>query len=155
MKIPVLLMARELEAGGSERQMTENRARLGPVALRTPYVGTFHPDGLRGQQLSAAGVPVIHFPVYSFRSRAALAGAWRLARFIRSRGIRLVHTFDAPLTVYATPVVRYLTPAVMLSSQRGRREITPEYHKLLRWTDPRVHGIVVNCLYMQQHRHRR
>lgn len=143
-------MARELEAGGSERQMTEIALGLDRSRFE-PYVGTFRPKGLRGDQLRAAGVPVVHLPVYSFRSRAALAGAWQLARFIRSRGIRLVHTFDAPLTVYATPVVRYFTRAVMLSSQRGRREVTPEYRKLLRWTDTRVDGIVVNCQYLKRH----
>jgi len=39
----------------------------------------------------------------------------------------------------------------MLSSQRGHREITAEYRKLLRWTDRRVDGIVVNCQYMKRH----
>lgn len=150
MKYPVLLMARELEAGGSERQMTEIALGLDRSRFE-PYVGTFRPAGLRGDDLRAAGVPVVHLPVYSFRSPAAFAGAWRLARFIRTRGIRLVHTFDAPLTVYATPVVRYFTKAVMLSSQRGRRELTPEYHKLLRWTDRRVDGVVVNCQYLKRH----
>jgi L-malate glycosyltransferase len=149
MKYPVLLMARELEAGGSERQLTEIALGLDRSRFE-PYVGTFRPKGLRGDDLRAAGVPVVHLPVYSFRSRAALAGAWQLARLIRSRGIRLVHTFDAPLTVYATPVVRYFTKAVMLSSQRGRRELTPEYHKLLRWTDARVDGIIVNCQYLKR-----
>jgi hypothetical protein len=110
-------MSLELEAGGSQRQLTEIALGLDRARF-DPYVGTFRAKGLREDQLRAAGVPIIHFPVYSFRSLGAIEGAWRLARFIRSRNIRLVHTFDAPLTVFATPVVRYLTSAVMLSSQR-------------------------------------
>lgn len=39
----------------------------------------------------------------------------------------------------------------MLSSQRGNRELTPEYRRWLRWTDRRVNGIVVNCAYVQRH----
>src|SRR5205814_1501511 len=101
--------------------------------------------------LRAGGVPVVHLPVHSFRSPAALASVFRLARYIRHHHIQLVHAFDAPLTFFATPVVRYLTSAVMLSSQRGHRELTPEFRKLLRWTDRRVDGIVVNCRYVKSH----
>jgi glycosyltransferase involved in cell wall biosynthesis len=150
MKVPVLLMAREIEAGGSERQLVETALGLDRSRFE-PYVGVFRPSSTRAGQLRAAGVPLVHFPVYSFRSPMALVGAWRLARFIRAHQIRLVHAFDAPLAVYATPVTRYLTSAVMLSSQRGHRELTPEYRKLLRWTDRRVDGIVVNCEYMRRH----
>lgn len=150
MTYPVLLMAREIDAGGSERQLVETAIGLDRARFQ-PYVGTFRPSSTRAEQLRAAGIPLVHFPVYSFRSRGAAVNQWRLARFIRSRGIRLVHTFDAPLTVYATAAVRYFTPAVMLSSQRGHRSLTPEYRKLLRWTDRRVNGIVVNCEYMKRH----
>src|ERR1700733_207740 len=101
MKYPVLLMARELEAGGSERQLSEIAQGLDRSRFE-PYVGAFRPNGLRGEQLRAAGVPVVHFPVYSFRSTGALTGALQLARFIRRQGIRLVHAFDNPLAVYAT-----------------------------------------------------
>lgn len=147
---PVLLMARELDGGGSERQLTEIALGLDRSRF-APCVGTFRPNGLRGEQLRAAGVPVIHFPVQSFRSRGALTGAWQLARFIRSRKIRLVHAFDAPLATFATPVVHYFTAAVMLTSQRGHRNLTPEYHRLLRWTDRLTKGIVVNCEYLKHY----
>src|SRR6266403_2465618 len=151
MKYPVLLLARELHhQGGSERQMVETAVGLDRKRFE-PYVGTFRPQGLRADQLRAAGVPVIHFPVYSWRSRAAVSGMWQLARFIRSHKIRLVHAFDGPLAVYATPVVRYFTSAVMLSSQRGHRELAPEYRKAMRWTDRRVNGIVVNCQFLKKH----
>src|SRR5580700_6208209 len=126
MRHPVLLMARELHQGGSERQMAETALGLDRNRFE-PHVGSFRPQGIRGDQLRAAGVPIIHLPVYSFRSPAAVSGLWQLARYIRRHKIRLVHTFDAPLTVYATPAVRYLTPAKMLSSQRGHRNLTPEF----------------------------
>jgi glycosyltransferase involved in cell wall biosynthesis len=154
MTYPVLLMARELHGGGSERQLTEIalglRLNVDPSRFE-PYVGTFRPNGLRGDQLRAAGVPILELPVYSFRSTASLTGAWNLARFIRARRIRLVHAFDAPLATFATPVTRFLTSAKMLTSQRGHRDLTPEYRKLLRWTDRKVDGIVVNCDYLKRH----
>lgn len=150
MKHPLLLLARELHQGGSERQMTEIALGLDRARFE-PHVGTFHPQGIRGKELCMAGVPVIHFPVYSFRSPAALAGAWQLTRYIRSHNIHLVHSFDAPLTVYAMSVVRYLTSAVAVSSQRGHRDLTPKLRRLVRWTDHIVDGIVVNCENMKSH----
>jgi L-malate glycosyltransferase len=150
MKYPVLLMARELHQGGSERQMAEIALGLDRGRFQ-PHVGTFRPQGMRGDQLRAEGVPVVQFPVTSFRSLGAASGALQLARYIRRNNIRLVHTYDAPLTVFATPVVRYLTRAKMFSSQRGHRSLTSELHKLLRWTDHLVDGVVVNCEYMKAH----
>jgi glycosyltransferase involved in cell wall biosynthesis len=150
MTYPVLLMARELDSGGSERQLTEIALGLDRSRFE-PHVGTFRPNGLRGDQLRAAGVPILELPVYSFRSTAALTGAWNLASFIRTRRIRLVHAFDAPLAAFATPVTRFLTSAKMLTSQRGHRDLTPEYRKLLRWTDRKADGIVVNCEYLKRY----
>ena len=116
-----------------------------------PHVGAFRPQGIRGDELRTAGVPVVHLPVYSFQSPAALVGAWQLARYVRRHDIHLVHSFDAPLTVHAMPVVRYFTSAVAVSSQRGHRGLTPKLRRLVRWTDCMVDGIVVNCEYMNSH----
>ena len=147
---PVLLLSLMLDQGGSERQLAE--MAIGMDRSRyTPHVGTFRAWGMRAEELTAAGVPVLDLAVRSFRSVGALRGARALRRYIRDHDIGLVHSFDAPLTVFATPVVRYFTPAAMVSSQRGHRNLTPEFRKLLRLTDSRVDGIVVNCEYLKRH----
>src|SRR5215472_5110152 len=102
MAAPVLLMACELHLGGSERQMTLiakslDRSRFEPV------IGCFRPAGFRGEEIEAAGIQIAHFPVDSLKSPRAVSSAWMLARFIRHRGIQLVHTFDYPLTAFAIP----------------------------------------------------
>jgi glycosyltransferase involved in cell wall biosynthesis len=150
MKHPILLLARELHQGGSERQMTEVALGLDPTRFE-PHVGTFRPQGIRGDELRTAGVPVVHFPVYSFQSPAALAGVWQLTSYVRRHNIHLVNSFDAPLAVYAMPVIRYLTSAVAVSSQRGHRGLIPELRRFVRWTDHMVDGIIVNCEYMKSH----
>ena len=94
---PVLLLARELDLGGSERQMTEIAKTLDRSRF-SPHVGCFRPQGIRNAELAARGVPIVHFPVDSFASFGALSAAWKLRRYIRRHGIRLVHTFDYPLT---------------------------------------------------------
>src|SRR5580658_2643784 len=81
--IPVLLMVRELNLGGSERQMAEiakalDRSRFDPRA------GCFRPAGLRGDELREAGVPIVQFPVPSL---ASVKGALRIAAYVREHGI--------------------------------------------------------------------
>ena len=150
MKRAVLLLARELHLGGSERQLAEIALGLDRSRFE-PHVGAFRPDGLRGRELREAGIRIAHFPVYSFRSRAALSGIWQMAGYIRRHRIDLVHAFDAPLNVYATPVARFFTSAVVVASQRWHRRLTPEFHRLLRLTDRLVDGIVVNCEHLKRH----
>jgi L-malate glycosyltransferase len=148
---PVLLMARELDLGGSERQLAL-LARALDRSKFEPIVGCFRPAGLRGHELETAGVPIAHFPVYSFASPGAVAGAWKLARFIRRRGIRLVHTFDYPLAAFALPVARLFTDAIAVSSQRSHRDLIPPGHRrLVRATDPLAAAVVVNCEFVRRH----
>jgi glycosyltransferase involved in cell wall biosynthesis len=148
---PVLLLARELDLGGSERQMTEIAKTLDRSRF-SPHVGCFRPQGVRHAELAAASVPIVHFPVDAFRSPGALAEAWKLASYIRRHRIRLVHTFDYPLTLFAVPVARCLSGAVVVSSQRSHRALIPaKYRRLMRVTDRLADRVVVNCEFVRQH----
>jgi glycosyltransferase involved in cell wall biosynthesis len=146
--IPVLLMVRELNLGGSERQMAEiakalDRSRFDPRA------GCFRPAGLRADDLRAAGVPIVHFPVPSL---ASVKGALRIASYIRKQNIRLVHTFDTPANLYGVPAARYAGSAAVVSSQRVDRALWPVATRhALRLTDRLVDGIVVNCEFLRRH----
>jgi glycosyltransferase involved in cell wall biosynthesis len=147
----VLLLARELDLGGSERQMTEIAKTLDRSRF-TPHIGCFRPHGMRGAELASAGVPIVHFPVDRFLSPRALGEAWNLAGYIRRHGIRLVHAFDYPLTLFAVPVARWGTRAVVVSSQRSHRELIPaRYRRLIRATDRVADAIVVNCDFVRRH----
>ncbi|HTW63075.1 MAG TPA: glycosyltransferase [Bryobacteraceae bacterium] len=148
---PVLLLARELDLGGSERQLTEIAKTLDRSRF-TPHVGCFRPQGMRGSELAAAGVPIVSFAVDSFASRGAVAGAWKLRNYIRRHGIRLVHAFDYPLTLFSVPVARWCSSAAVLSSQRSHRDlIPPRYRPLIRMTDRMAQAIVVNCEFVRRH----
>src|SRR5260370_4750603 len=103
-------MARELHIGGSERQMTEIAKALDRSTFE-PHIGCFRPAGIRGDELRQAGVPVVHFPLTSFRSPRVISEARHLARYVRQNSIQIVHTWDYPLTVFAIPVARTMTKA--------------------------------------------
>lgn len=146
--VPVLLMVRELNLGGSERQMAETAKSLDRERF-DPRVGCFRPAGLRGDDLRDAGVPIVHFPVPSL---ASIKGAVSIARYIREHGVRLVHTFDTPANLYGVPAARLAGSAVVVSSQRVHRGLWPSIQRhALRITDHLVDGIVVNCEFMRRH----
>jgi glycosyltransferase involved in cell wall biosynthesis len=146
--IPVLLMVRELNLGGSERQMAEIAKSLDRSRFDV-RVGCFRPRGLRADDLRHAGVPVVHFPVPSM---ASIKGAIRIATYVREQKIRLVHTFDTPANLYGVPAARMGGAGSVLSSQRVDRALWPAVQRHgLRVTDRLVDGIVVNCEFLRGH----
>ena len=63
-----------------------------------------------------------------------------------------MHTFDYPLTLFAVPVARWATRAVVVSSQRSHRSLIPrKYRRLIRMTDHIADAVVVNCEFVRQH----
>lgn len=148
---PVLLVARELAQGGSERQLAETAKALDRSRF-TPHVAVFRPGGIRYDELLRAGVPVTAFPFGSFGSPQMLAAAWQFNRYLRHHRIQLVHSFDLPANIFAVPVARLSGTPVVLSSQRAFRELTaPFLRPLLRFNDRIVDGVVVNCRALERH----
>jgi glycosyltransferase involved in cell wall biosynthesis len=149
--LPILLMSWGLGIGGSERQLTEIAKSLDPGRFEV-HVGCFHAGGVRASELRAAGIPILELPVTSFASLSAVRGARILRRYIREHGIVMVHSFDVPLDIFATPVAWLMSSPVVLTSQRAHRDLTSRnYRRLLRITDRMASGIVVNCEFMRRH----
>src|SRR5579871_2722022 len=119
---PVLLMVRELGAGGSERQMTEIARALNPAEFEV-HVAAFYAEGMRRQELERAGIPVLDLQIRSFLKPSMLRGARRLRRYLREHSIRLVHTFDVPANVFGVFAAKLTGTPVVLSSQRAHREL--------------------------------
>ncbi len=142
--LEVLLLARELDLGGSERQLAVTALGL-DRALFHPHVACFRGGGFRARELKRAEVPVLELGVRSLVSRSAFYGARRLGRYLARHRIQLVHAFDVPAVLFAVPVARLYRVPVVLSSQRAHRALTPGLTRhLLRLTDRLADGIVVN-----------
>lgn len=144
--IPVLMMTRELSGlGGIERDVSK-LARYLPRYGFAPHVAYFVRGGERLQEIEAAGIPTLHLPVHSFKSRSALYGAQALRRYIKERSILVVHAFDAPTVIYGVPLARLFQVPVVLASQLWLRDfMSRPTQQLLGITDRLAHGVVVNC----------
>jgi glycosyltransferase involved in cell wall biosynthesis len=151
MKPGILLMARALHYGGSERQLTETALGLDRSRFR-PHVGTFWVEGMRADELRAAGVPILHLPLKSYKSPTTITSARMLAGYIRDHDIQLVHAFDRPMNAFAIPITRYLTSAIALASQRSHLSLAGPYQRrFVLFAERRAHGVVVNCEYLRTH----
>jgi hypothetical protein len=137
--------------GGSERQLFEIATNLDRTRF-TPHVCCFRTDGVMDRRLREHGVPVLLLPVKSFASAGALRAAWDLTRYFHRHSIRIAHAFDNPMSCFGVPLARAARVQVVLSSQRGHRDIFPlRYRRWLRLSDRLAHGIVVNCEFMSLH----
>ena len=144
-RIPVLLMARELTQGGCERDLARLALgfREGPFE---PHVACFRAGGIRYDEIVAGGVPVFSIGLQSFRSLGALGAARRLASYVRSRRIRLLHAMDVPAASFATPVCRLAGVPAILSCQLSYRSMysRPE-QRLMGLSDRLADRVVSNC----------
>src|SRR5258706_16455814 len=96
---PVLLMIRELDYGGTERQFAEIAKGLDRTRF-TPHIGCFITEGLIGEELRKLDIPIVQFRISSLASPAVLSAAFEMRRYVRRHGIKLVHTFDVPATLF-------------------------------------------------------
>lgn len=142
---PVLLMSQDLDIGGCQRDLTKLAVGIDRERFE-PHVGCFRFTGVRIEELRRNGIPIAHFPVYSFRSPQALKGAQQMGAYIRAHGIALVHTFDVPTTVFGAPVARWYRTAAFVSSQLSYRDLySGFFQRLLRVSDRFSDRIVINC----------
>lgn len=150
--VAVLLLARELTHGGSERQLAETARALDRRRF-IPHVGCVIGQGARADELRAAGIPVIEFPMTSLASREAWDAAASLRLYVKERAIRVVHAFDSPMAAFAAPVGRLFTRArVVLTSQRCFEDtIYPPQRWQVRMAHRLANGTVANCEATRRH----
>ncbi|MBV8569594.1 MAG: glycosyltransferase family 4 protein [Acidobacteriaceae bacterium] len=141
---PVLIMVRSLDEGGCERDAAKLAIGLDRDRFE-PHVGVFYAAGFRTPELEAAGVPIVELPVRSLRNASAIEGARRMRAYIRQHDIRLIHSLDIPLSLFAAPVARLNHVPVVITSQLSYRNMYPRWQQaVLRVTDHLSTRVVIN-----------
>ena len=148
---PVLLMVRELGIGGCERDLTKLAKKLDRSCFE-PHVGCFHSEGLRTAELRSAGIPIVRFPVSSFKSWSAIEGSRQMGRYMKDHGIAVVHAFDVPTVLFAVPAARFHHAPVVIATQLAYRDLFSSlYQRMLRITDRLADCVVANSKAVQQY----
>ena len=149
-RIGVMLMTRDLDQGGVQRDVVKIATHLNPARF-DPHVATFITGGIREQELRDANIPVLHLPVGAVLSPGGFHGAKLLAQYIQTRNIRILHSYDPTATV-GVPVARWLRLPVIMSSQLSYRDIMDwKTRALMRLTDSLVDAVLVNCEALRHH----
>jgi glycosyltransferase involved in cell wall biosynthesis len=141
----VLLLVRELDIGGCERDLARTAVGLQGDPEFLPLVGCFRDQGLRRPELDRAGIELVRFHVPSFRSWRLLPAIAHLRRFIRERNVRLVHAWDIPSSMFLTLAKPFLDRVKTLSAQLSHRDlVTPMEQRIMNRGDRILDGVVVN-----------
>ena len=151
MQIPVLMMARELGFGGMEAELSKFARHL-PAHGIAPHIACFRPGGSRWREVESAGLPLLHIPVTSLKSRSAVAGARLLRRYLQEHKIQVLHSFDNSTAVLSVPVARLAGVPVTMASQlcfRGFEQM--RIRALLPALDRIATGLHVNCHAIADH----
>ncbi len=144
---------REPHFGGCERDMARLAIHIDRTRF-TPHVGCFRPEGLQRAAIEAAGVPVVQFPVPSFKSWAAVKAAGQLRDYVRQHNIAVVHPFDVPTDIWAVPAARWAGVPVIVSSQLSFRSLdgySASHLRALRLTDRWADHWMVNSHAVKRH----
>jgi glycosyltransferase involved in cell wall biosynthesis len=145
-----MLMVRELDSGGIERDVTKLAIGLDRRRF-TPYVVTYANAGLRHNDLVNAGVPIVSLRVSSLKSPTTLLAVLKLSRFIIREKIRVLHAFDSS-GIFGIPLARTLGVDVILTSTLGHRDLLDrKTRKQFKLIDRLADAIVVNCEAMRKH----
>lgn len=147
--VDVLLMIHSLGHGGSERQLANIALSLDRSQFN-PHVASVK-EGFHAGALRQTGIPVLLLPLRSFAGPSAITVALQLRSYIRSRRIRLVHTFDYTLSLLGVPVAKTCPGVVVLSSQRCYTDLVPaKYRRALLLTHRMADAVVANCEEMKR-----
>jgi glycosyltransferase involved in cell wall biosynthesis len=111
----VLLVSHDLEGWGAQRQLVELAKGLDRERY-TVRVASLHRGGALADELAAAGIPVVYFPR---RWRWDLLPFLRMARWLRSERIDIVHAFMFLPNFYSRLAGRLAGTPVIVSSLRS------------------------------------
>src|SRR5664279_538392 len=142
--VPVLLMVRELDQGGVERDVAKIAVYLDRTRF-VPHVAAYYAHGLRYEELKSAGVPILDLPLRKLASAETIRLGVSLWRYIRAHGIKIVHAYDAS-GIFGLAIAQMAGVPVVIGSQLSYRNILDaNTQKLLRFSDRYSDAILVNC----------
>jgi glycosyltransferase involved in cell wall biosynthesis len=150
--VRVLMVARDLDLGGIERDISKFARHLGTYGVE-PHVACFNPGGMRWREIEGAGIPLVTIPVKSFRSKSAIEGARIFRQYVVENAIQVVHAFDVTADIFCVPLARIFGIPV-LSSQLCYRELYAPFIRItMAVIDRMATGVFVNCQGIADHLH--
>jgi glycosyltransferase involved in cell wall biosynthesis len=112
--IPVLYMIEHLKQGGSERYVSE-LARSSREFGVEPHVCVFSEGGIFYEEIRKAGIPLFVAPIKTLYHPSTLGHLLDLSRYLRERGIRVLHSFQPNANILGTLAAKAVGLPVIVS----------------------------------------
>jgi glycosyltransferase involved in cell wall biosynthesis len=143
-RLRVLLFLTDFRIGGTERQVVNLVAGLQDSEFEA-HVGCFRTEGQFLEELRERAATVAQFGIGPLWSPRSLASLRRLARYIRSRGIGLVHSYGLYPNLFALPAAR-MAGVRCVASIRDLGDHLPAWRRRLqRWACSLADRVVANA----------
>jgi glycosyltransferase involved in cell wall biosynthesis len=142
-RIRVAFAIDTMDAGGTELNAVRVAERLDRARFDLRVV-CMRPDGPLAARYAAAGIPVAAFPIRSLYGASAVRQGLRLARFVRSNRIAILHAHDIYSNAFAVPWGR-LAGAKTIASRRWWEGFqTPAWQVTSRLSYRVAHAVLAN-----------
>ena len=143
--VPVLTFLTNFLIGGTERQVV-NLVRNHDRSRFDVHLACFRFAGPLLQEIDARAVALSEYPITTLPSLRTLFQQWRLLRYIRSRGIRIVHSFGFYANVFAIPAARLSRADLVMASIRDTGDHLTRFQKAMqKWACGAAHHVLVNA----------
>jgi len=116
-RVPILTFLTNFLIGGTERQVV-NLVHNHDRDRFAVHLACFHRRGPLLDEIDAEELRLTDYPISTLPSPHTLWQQGRLARYVASRGIRLVHSFGFYANVFAVPAARLGRAEVVVASIR-------------------------------------
>lgn len=106
-----------MSVGGTEMNAVRTAERLDRERFRLSVV-TLRGEGPLAARYERIGIPVVRFPIHSLYAPGTVRQAVRLARFLRTERVSIVHCHDQYSNVFTTLSARLAGVPAVLASKR-------------------------------------
>jgi glycosyltransferase involved in cell wall biosynthesis len=140
----ILNVVPTLMCGGTENQFMTLARQLDPSRFELEFA-CLRRWGPFVQEVTDRQIPLVEYPVRTFRSVQALRQQARLARHITRNGIQIVHAYNFYGNVFAVPPARFAAPVVIASVRDRAPYLTPMQKRVQRWACQFADCVLVNA----------
>jgi len=143
-RIPVLQFVTNFYTGGTERHVTNLVAGLAASEFEV-HVACFQRGGPFLGELLEQAASVHEFPIRRLLAYGTLKQQLQLARYVRERGIELVHSYGFYPNVFAVPAARWAGVRAVASIRDTGDHLTPRRRRLQEWVCRLAHHVLANA----------
>jgi len=144
-RLSVLTFLSNFLIGGTERQVVNLVRSLDPTRFDL-HMACFKRRGPLLEEVDHAAMAFSDYPIDTLASVRTLGQVLRLARYVRARGIDVVHSYGFYANVFAIPAARLGGARAVVASIRDTGDhLTRRQRLLQRWTCRAADHVLVNA----------